>query len=112
MDFSLLLISKSIFSLSFFFFGRKPSNVNLEEWNPLETRAVIAAQGPGIQIIFSLFDFTSFTRLSPGSQILGIPASLTNAIDSPFFKEATILGIFFSELWTLFFLFVLYLRKL
>jgi hypothetical protein len=45
---------------------------------------VRAAQGPGIQIVFNLFNFTSLTRFSPGSQMLGIPASLTSAIESPF----------------------------
>ena len=42
-----------------------------------------AAHGPGIQIIFNPFDLHSFTRSSPGSQILGSPASLTRAIDWP-----------------------------
>ena len=48
--FTFLLISKSVFSRSIFFFGRKPSKMNFEEGRPLETRAVIAAQAPGMQI--------------------------------------------------------------
>ena len=60
------------------------SKINFDDSNPLETKAVRAAQGPGIQIVFNLFNFTSLTRFSPGSQMLGIPASLTSAIESPF----------------------------
>ena len=81
-----------------FFFGRKPSNINLEEGKPLDTRAVRAAHGPGIQIIFNPLHLTSFTRSSPGSQILGIPASLTKATDFPDFRSLIILGILFKEL--------------
>ena len=73
--FSFLEISKRSFSLSLFFFGRKPSNVNLEDGNPLETSAVITAHGPGMQIIFNPLDLASFTRSSPGSHI---PVSYTH----------------------------------
>ena len=38
---------------------------------------------PGIQTMLIPFFLTSFTKSSPGSQILGIPASLTKAIDLP-----------------------------
>ena len=96
--FSFLEISKRSFSLSLFFFGRKPSNVNLEDGNPLETSAVIAAHGPGMQIIFYPLDLASFTRSSPGSHILGIPASLTNANDFPAMRSSIILGILLREL--------------
>ena len=56
--FWLFMISKSISFLSFFFFGRKPSKINFEDGRPLDTRAVIAAQGPGIQITFNPLDLT------------------------------------------------------
>jgi hypothetical protein len=78
--------------------GRKPSNINLEEGKPLDTRAVRAAQGPGIQTIFVPLDLASFTRSSPGSQILGIPASLTRATDLPELRSLIILGILVKEL--------------
>ena len=61
--------------------------MNLEDGKPLETRAVIPAQGPGIQIIFNPIDLTTLIRSSPGSHMLGIPASLTNATDLPEFKS-------------------------
>ena len=98
MVFSFLLISKRIFSLSVFFFGRKPSKVNLEEGSPLDTRAVRAAHGPGMQMILIPEDFALLVRFSPGSQILGIPASLTNAIDLSALSSLIILGILLIEL--------------
>ena len=49
--FVFLLISKRILFLSLCFFGRNPSNINVEDSSPLETNAVRAAQGPGTQIV-------------------------------------------------------------
>ena len=91
--FSFLLICKSIFSLSDFFLGRKPSNMNLEDGIPLDTIAVNAAHGPGIHTMLIPFDFAYLTKFSPGSQILGIPASLARAIDFPELRALIILGI-------------------
>ena len=68
--------------------------MNFEDGRPLDTRAVIAAHGPGMQIILNPLNFTALTRSSPGSQILGIPASLTKAIDLPEFKSSINLVIF------------------
>ena len=62
---------------------RKPSKMKLELGIPLEISALIAAQGPEIQIASIPLIFALLTRSSPGSQMLGIPASLTNAIDLP-----------------------------
>ena len=95
--FSFLLISKRIISLSESFFGRNPSNVNLEDEKPLETRAVSAADGPGMQITFIPTNLASLTSSSPGSQIPGIPASLTKATDFPSFKPWIIFGILFMS---------------
>ena len=64
----------------------------------LKQEQLIAAHGPGMQIISIPFDFTFFTRSSPGSQMLGMPASLTNAIDFPELRLFIIFGIFFKEL--------------
>ena len=72
----------------------KPSKLKDEEGIPLTTRAVIAAQGPGMQIISIPLSFAFLTRSSPGSQMPGIPASLTRAIDLPDFKSPISLGIF------------------
>ena len=96
--FSFLLISKRIFSLSDFFLGRKPSNINLEDGIPLDTIAVNAAHGPGMQTIPIPCDLAYLTRFSPGSQILGIPASLARAIDLPELRALIILGILTEEL--------------
>ena len=48
-------MSISNFSLSIFFLGKNPKNVNLDEWNPLDVIAVVAAHGPGIDIISKLW---------------------------------------------------------
>ena len=64
---------------------------------PLFTRAVVTAHGPGIQIIFIPMDLALLIRSSPGSQIPGIPASLTSAIDLPPFKSVINFGILFKE---------------
>ena len=40
---------------------------------------------------------TCLTKFSPGSQIPGIPASLTSAIDLPALRSLIKLGIFFKE---------------
>ena len=78
--------------------GKKPSKTNFDAGKPLETRATMAAHGPGIQTVSILFVLAFLTSSSPGSQIFGIPASLTNAIDLPFVKFSMILGILFTEL--------------
>ena len=96
MVFKLLLISKSVLSLSVFFFGRKPSKINFEDGRPLDTRAVIAAQGPGMQTTSSPAIFVCFTNSSPGSHIPGMPASLTRAIDLPELSKSIIFDIFFK----------------
>ena len=96
--FSHLLISKSIFPLSIFFFGRKPSNINFDEGRPLDTRAVIAAQGPGIQITSCPARIVLLTNSSPGSHIPGIPASLTKAIGFPFLSDSIIFGILTAQM--------------
>ena len=69
------------------------SKENLDDGNPLDTKAVIAADGPGIHITFIPFDLTFFISSSPGSQIPGIPASLTSATDFPELSSLIILGV-------------------
>ena len=96
--FSLLLISDNIFFLSLFFFGRNPSKINFEAVKPLDKSAVKAADGPGIQIVSKLCIFAFLTRSSPGSQMLGIPASLTSATDLPSLRKLIIFGILCNEL--------------
>ena len=54
-----------IFSRSNCFLGRNPSNINFDDGKPLDTKAVNAALGPGIQITSRLFDLACFTRSSP-----------------------------------------------
>ena len=48
--FLILTNFKKDFSHSIFFFGRNPSNINLEDCIPLDTSAVMAAHAPGMQI--------------------------------------------------------------
>ena len=73
---------KNLF-LSDTFLGKKPINKKLLVGNPLDIKPVKAAQGPGEQITSKLFSLTFLTKYSPGSHMLGIPASLTKATDLP-----------------------------
>ena len=61
-----------------------------DEGKPLETRAVIAAHAPGMHITSNPFNLAVLIISSPGSQIPGMPASLTNAIDLPFVRLSII----------------------
>ena len=51
-----------------------------------------------MQIVLKPCERTFFTSSSPGSQIFGIPASLTNATDLPEVRYSIIKGISFLEL--------------
>ena len=57
--------------------------MNFEESKPLLTRALIAAHGPGIQIMSKLAFLASLINISPGSLHPFAAASLTRAIDFP-----------------------------
>ncbi len=63
--------------------------------NPLAATAVVTADGPGIENILRLFFIHSFTRIKPGSEILGVPASDMSEINLPNFKYSTIFNVFF-----------------
>ena len=54
-----------------------------------------------MQTICTPLDLAFLTRSSPGSHILGIPASLTNANDFPAFRSLIIFGILLKELYLL-----------
>ena len=75
--------------------------MNLELGNPLDTRAVVAAQGPGMQITLIPFEVAFFMSSSPGSQILGIPASLTIATDFSEFNSSINREVLLCELFLL-----------
>ena len=74
-----------IFLLRPFFCGRKPSKQNLSDGKPELTRAGINADGPGRVSTEILSLIHSLTRRKPGSEIEGVPASVTRAKVSPFF---------------------------
>jgi DNA polymerase III alpha subunit len=69
---------------------KKPSKENLPVVKPEIESAEIAAQGPGIAKTGIFSSAQSLTKSSPGSDIAGVPASLTIAQDSPFFILAII----------------------
>ena len=71
------------FRLSDFFTGRKPSKQNLAVASPESVRAQIPAHAPGIAVTGIPLSAHSATRSSPGSDIAGVPASVTRAQDSP-----------------------------
>ena len=72
-----------------FLSDKNPLKKNFSE-KPLIDTAVETADTPGIGIIFILFFTHSFTKIDPGSEILGVPASEINEIISPDFKRSII----------------------
>ena len=62
--------------------------------NPDKIKAVIPATGPGTDVTVIPFSIQSLTRSSPGSDIAGVPASLTWATFLPSFRSFTIYAPF------------------
>lgn len=67
-----------------FFCGRKPSKKNFSHGKPDKATAQISADGPGRQVISTLFSWHARTRRKPGSEIDGVPASDTRAMSLSF----------------------------
>ena len=65
--------------------GRKPTNVKplAAAGNPQTATAVATAQGPGNDMTLKPLDATCCTRLAPGSDRAGVPASDTYPTDWP-----------------------------
>ena len=68
---------------SFLSDGRNPSKQNLRAAIPDMVRAVIRAQAPGMEVTRIPSSIQRAARTSPGSDMAGVPASLTQAIFSP-----------------------------
>ena len=64
--------------------GRKPRKRKFLWAKPAPTKDAVIALGPGIGIILISFFIAKIIYLIPGSDITGVPESLTKAIDSPF----------------------------
>ena len=80
-----------------FLTGKNPLKKNFSE-KPLIDTAVETADAPGIGIIFISFLIHSFTKIDPGSEMLGVPASEIKEIISPDFKRLIILSKFLISL--------------
>ena len=78
---------------SFPFGGINPSKQNLCVGRPLATNAVVAAQGPGMQMTLCPACMVAFTNSSPGSLITGSPASVIKAIVLPLLSNSRSVGI-------------------
>ena len=63
--------------------GRKPSKVNRPVGSPEAARAVMRAQGPGMDTTGAPAWAQARTSSSPGSLMAGVPASVTRAQFSP-----------------------------
>ncbi len=61
------------------FLGKKPKNINLLVGKPAALRAAVAAEGPGMGETLKPAAVAARTILKPGSDINGVPASLTRA---------------------------------
>ena len=78
------MVRDSSFSASIRFFlpflwGKKPSNKNRSHGRPEFTRAGTSAVAPGKVSTSTPFSIQALTSRNPGSEIAGVPASLTNA---------------------------------
>ena len=74
--------------------------MNLDDGIPLETRAAMAAQGPGMQIISIPKVFASTKKSSPGiTNTLASQHHLLIAIDLPDLRSFIKEGIFLKELF-------------
>ena len=62
--------------------GRKPSKLNLSVGRPETARAANTADGPGITLTSIPASIAALTRTKPGSETVGIPASLTTNTSS------------------------------
>ena len=71
---TLLIISLNLF----LDFGMKPKNENSEIGNPDNCKLEIMEDAPGIDVILILFSMQYPTKLYPGSEIKGDPASEIN----------------------------------
>ena len=76
--------SSRILFLSFLSVGKNASNANLLVSSPLIVRAVIHAHAPGSEVTLIPASMHCLTISSPGSEMAGVPASVINAIFSPF----------------------------
>ena len=67
--------------------GKNPINENCAVSSPDTDKAVTTALAPGIPITSILFSCASLINIYPGSDIQGVPASVTIAIFNPDFKS-------------------------
>lgn len=84
-----------------FLCGIKPKKRKSEVITPEIEKAAVRALAPGIASIFIFFCevIIRFIKTAPGSEIPGVPASVTMAILVPDSSEAMIASIFSSVLW-------------
>ena len=71
--------------------GRNPSKANRLVGRPLTTRAAIIADGPGTTSTVWPAAAAAATRRSPGSEMPGMPASVTTTTVSPLSSRASTL---------------------
>ena len=68
----------SCFFLCILLFSKNPPKKKLWEGSPDNTNEVVIDEAPGTCVILIEFFIHSFTNLYPGSDMSGVPASLTN----------------------------------
>lgn len=91
-----------IFFSLLFLCGKNPRNVNSFIEKPEFINAGIKAVAPGRQETFILFFMQCLTNKKPGSDIIGVPASVIKAILLHFFKKSIMLNIIFCSLYILY----------
>ncbi len=81
--------------------GRKPSTTNRPVGSPLPTRALIAADGPGTTSTRWPAAAAAATRSSPGSEMPGMPASVTITTRSPDARRRSTSATAHLPVWSL-----------
>ena len=81
-----------------FFWGRNPWKKNRSQGNPDETKAGTNAVAPGNACTSILCCRHSLTNKKAGSEIPGVPASVTMAMSTPDFSLSITLGVCWCSL--------------
>ena len=74
---------------SFDLVGRNPMNTNPWDSTPATLIVAVTALGPGTGSTLMPASRAARTKLAPGSEMPGVPASVTRAIDSPALRRET-----------------------
>src|SRR5207244_2855995 len=82
------------------FLGRNPSKQKRSLGSPLTTRAATSAEGPGTASTRAPAAAAAATSLAPGSDMAGVPASVTTATSTPRSSRRSTWSTWAASLWS------------